>query len=46
MNTVVFLGKATDLSQSEEGGEDSMIGEEDIIEVNFASLFIINKIPI
>ena len=46
MNSIVFLGETTDLCHGEKGGEDGMIGEENIIKVNFACLFIIDEVSI
>ena len=46
MDAIVFLGEAAYLRQGEEGGEDGVVGEEDIIKIDFASLLVIDEIPI
>ena len=46
MDAVVFFGETADLCECEQGGEDSVVGEEDIVEVDFACLVIADEVSV
>jgi hypothetical protein len=46
MHTILFFGIDTDLRDGEEGGKEGMVCEEDIIEIDFSGLGVIDKVAI
>lgn len=46
MDSVLFLGVDADLGDGEDCGEEGVIGEEDVVEVNLACLLVVDEIPI
>ena len=46
MDAIVLFGEAADLSECEEGGEDGVVGEEDVVEVDFACLIVADEVAV
>ena len=46
MDAVVLFGETADLCEGEEGGKDGMVGEEDIVEVDFACLVLADEVAV
>lgn len=46
MNTILFFGVDADLSDGQESGKHGMIGEEDVIKINFSCLGIIDEVSV
>lgn len=43
---VVLFGEAHDLGEGEEGGEDGVVGEEEIVQVDLARLVVVDEVSI
>lgn len=46
MYLVVLFGEAHDLGEGEEGGEDGVVGEEEVIEVDLAGLVVAYEVAV
>ena len=46
MDFVVFLGEAEYLCEGEQSGEYGMVGEDNIVEIDFASLIVADEVTV
>ena len=46
MDAVVLFGETADLCEGEESGKDSVVGEENIVEIDFTCLVLADEMAV